>query len=200
MFGKLGDSFIGLLAVNRFGSGVSWFLVLVIVALWTCYSSLRTFSDLALVFFVISHVTFCFQICWTEDAALTQNRFPSKVICDQILLCHPCGVSMLKWFLHSFRWLVRSVLDVRIKRVADLSVDRSLFLCPFYCTIKLCPAQRRKYFAKIDKIHSVYFQNLFVLKIQAKLVSICEKHKCIHWFMAWSYFSYIVTHAFVFCF
>ena len=60
------------------------------------YCSLCTFSVLALVFFVNSHVSFCLQICWTEDTSLTRNRFSSKAICDQIRLCHPCGVLMLK--------------------------------------------------------------------------------------------------------
>jgi len=96
MFGTLSGSFTELLAVSRFGFRVSWLLALVLVALWTCHCSLRHFSDLALVFTVISHVRFCLQICWTEDASLTRNRFPSKAICDQIRLCHPCGVLMLK--------------------------------------------------------------------------------------------------------
>jgi len=55
-----------------------------------CYGSLRTFSDLALVFFVISLVSL--QICWTEDVLLMRNRYPSKAICDEVWLCHPCGV------------------------------------------------------------------------------------------------------------
>jgi len=38
--------------------GVSWFLTLVLVALWNCYCSLRTFSDLALVFIFILLVSF----------------------------------------------------------------------------------------------------------------------------------------------
>jgi len=68
---------------------------LVLAVLLRCYCSLRTFSDLALVFSVISLASFCLQICWTEDASLTRNRFPSKAICDQILLRQPCGVLML---------------------------------------------------------------------------------------------------------
>jgi len=62
-----------------------------VFGLWACYCSWRTFSDLALVFFVILLVSFCIQICWTEDASLTRNRFPSKAICDQI---HPFDVLM----------------------------------------------------------------------------------------------------------
>jgi len=86
-----------LLPVSRFVIGARWCLVLVIVALWACYCSLRTFFVLALVFFVISHVSFCLQICLTEDVPLTRNRFLSKVIFDQIRVCHPCGVLMLKY-------------------------------------------------------------------------------------------------------
>jgi len=97
MFGRLGDSFTGLLAVSHFGIEVTWFLALVIAALWTCYCILRTFSDLGFVFLVISHLSFCLQLCWTEDASLTRNRFPNKAICDQIRLCHPRGVVILKW-------------------------------------------------------------------------------------------------------
>jgi len=54
----------------------------VLVVLWNCYYSLRTFSDVALVYFVISLVVSFAQsqICWTEDAWLTRNRFPSKAI------------------------------------------------------------------------------------------------------------------------
>jgi len=96
MLGRLGDSFTGLLAVSRFGLGVCWFLALVIAASWICYCSLRTFYDLALVFFVILLVNLCLlQIFWAEDASLTGNRFPSKAICDQIRLRHPCDVLML---------------------------------------------------------------------------------------------------------
>jgi len=73
MFGKLGDSFTALLAVSSFGFGGGWLLPLVIVALWTCYYGLRTCFNIALVLFVISHVSFCLQICWIEDASLTRN-------------------------------------------------------------------------------------------------------------------------------
>jgi len=76
--------------------GVSWFLALVLVASWNCYCSLRTFSDPALVFFVISLVSCYLQICWTQDAPLTQNQFPCKANCDQIQLRQPCGALMLK--------------------------------------------------------------------------------------------------------
>jgi len=72
-----------------------WLLVLVLVASWIYYCSLRTFPDLALVFFVISLVNICLQICWTEDASMTRNGFPSKAICDRIRLHHPCCVFML---------------------------------------------------------------------------------------------------------
>jgi len=70
MFGKLGDSFTALLAVSRFGFGVSWLLALALAALWTCYCSLRTFSDLALVF-TISPANFCLQF-----AGLMMRRWP----------------------------------------------------------------------------------------------------------------------------
>jgi len=77
------------------GFGVSRFLAVVLVALWSCNCSLPTFSDLVLVFFVISHVSFCLQIWCTEDASLTQNRFPNKAICGQMRLRRPCAVLML---------------------------------------------------------------------------------------------------------
>ena len=32
----------------------------------------------------------------TEDASLTRNRFPSEAPCDQIRLCRPCSVLILK--------------------------------------------------------------------------------------------------------
>jgi len=61
-----------------------------------CYCSLRTFSDLALVFFVISLVSFYLQICWTEGVSLMRNRFLCEANCDQIRLRrHPCSVLML---------------------------------------------------------------------------------------------------------
>jgi len=65
---------------------VSWLLAQVLIALWNCYCSPRTFSDFALVFFVNSHVSFCLQLCWTEDASLARNRFHAKANCDQIRL------------------------------------------------------------------------------------------------------------------
>jgi len=37
MFRWLSDSFVNLLAVSHVGFGVSWFLALVSVSLWTCY-------------------------------------------------------------------------------------------------------------------------------------------------------------------
>jgi len=61
MFGRLHHSFTELLSVSLFGFGVSWFLALVLVALWTCYLSLCAFFDLALVFFVISLVSFDYK-------------------------------------------------------------------------------------------------------------------------------------------
>jgi len=73
--------------------GVSWHLAL--SSFWNCYCSLRTSSDLALVFGAFSLVSFCLQICWTEDASLTRNQFPCKANCVQIRLHHPCGVLML---------------------------------------------------------------------------------------------------------
>jgi len=60
-----------------------------------CYCSLRTFSDLALVFFVISLVSFYLQICWTEGVSLMRNHFLCEANCDQIRLRHPCSVLML---------------------------------------------------------------------------------------------------------
>jgi len=50
----------------------------VVVGLLACYCSRRTFSDLALVFFVISLVSFCLQICWSEEASLIQNKIPRQ--------------------------------------------------------------------------------------------------------------------------
>jgi len=47
----VGDSFAAPLTVSRFDFGFSWLLALVLVALWNCYCSLRTFSGLALIFF-----------------------------------------------------------------------------------------------------------------------------------------------------
>jgi len=47
-----------------------------------------------LVFFVISHVSFCLQIRWTEDSLLTRNRFPSKANCRQIRRRNPYDVLM----------------------------------------------------------------------------------------------------------
>jgi len=67
--------------------------------------TLRIFSDLALVFFVISLVSFCLQICWTDDASLTRNGFPSKANRDVIRLRHPCGVLILKSFTVLSIWL-----------------------------------------------------------------------------------------------
>jgi len=68
---------IAIFCHSRRGFGNYCFLAPVLVALWfVCYCSLRTFSDLALVFFVISLVSFC----WTEDASMTRNRFPSKAM------------------------------------------------------------------------------------------------------------------------
>jgi len=64
----------------------------VLVALWNCYCSLRTFSNLALVFFRHFTCKLLLSIYWTEDASLTRNRFPSKSNCEQIRLRHPCGV------------------------------------------------------------------------------------------------------------
>jgi len=57
--------------------------------------TLRAFSDLASVSFVISLVSFCLHICWTQDESLTRNRFSSKAICDQVRLRHRCGVLIL---------------------------------------------------------------------------------------------------------
>ena len=57
--------------------------------------TLRAFSDLASVSFVISLVSFCLHISWTQDASLTRNRFSSKAICDQVRLRHRCGVLIL---------------------------------------------------------------------------------------------------------
>jgi len=40
-------------------------------------------------------------IYWTEDASLTRGRFPGQAR-DQIRLCRPCGVLMLKrWYVWS---------------------------------------------------------------------------------------------------
>ena len=47
--------------------------------------------------------SFCLQNCWTEDGSLTRNRFPSKAICNQVRLCHLCGVLMLKSRSNAFR-------------------------------------------------------------------------------------------------
>jgi len=74
MFGQLCESSTGLLAVSCFVNRISWFLALAIVASWAscaCYYGLYTFSDLALVYFIILPVRFCLQSFWTEDTSLT---------------------------------------------------------------------------------------------------------------------------------
>ena len=60
------------------------------------YCSLRTFFKSC--FGLYHHLSCKFLLgnYWTEDAPLTPNRFLSKTLCNQIQLCHFCGVLILK--------------------------------------------------------------------------------------------------------
>jgi len=153
----------------------------VLVALWICYCSLRTFSDLALVFFVISLLSFCLQMCWTEEASMTRNRFLIKANCDQIRLRHPCGVLMLNclhyrifrngWTKTGTFFAVASILDrMRTKQRVDVlrtvkdlrdmrphMVDNQVSICvqdfflPWVHMCKTSPVSRSPQKAKPDQ-------------------------------------------------
>ena len=64
--------------------------------------------------------------CWTEDASVTRNRFPSKANCDQIRLRHPCGVLMLNhvkyWQIVTVRRSISSHCARRVVRGGGIGV------------------------------------------------------------------------------
>ena len=99
MLRRMRDSHTGLLAARCFSwelvvfySVVSNFMEIGTVVCAPCLIVLWSFTSFSL-------VSFCLRICWTENKSLTRNRFPGKVICDQIRLRHPCSVLMLKcWY------------------------------------------------------------------------------------------------------
>jgi len=76
--------------------GVSWFLALVLVALWNCYCSLHPFSDLA--YGLYCHFTCKLLLTNLLDwrCVADVKSISTKANGDQIRLRHPCGVLMLK--------------------------------------------------------------------------------------------------------